>query len=126
MAYIRNKITALLTLIAILMVSMGPLWISKAEAHLGIEICTAQGIKVISAETGENLPDSQKHDTLAPCFICHQLQSQQAILPTSFNLAPFTLTTAPILPKWQETDLPRQNVVRNIIHPRAPPMASIR
>jgi len=49
MKKIRNKFLNAIVLLSILSAALGTFWIGAAEANLGIEICTAQGIKTIYA-----------------------------------------------------------------------------
>lgn len=102
MRAIKNKFIGIITLLAVLSVVFGPLWISQAEANLGIQICTAEGIKTIPAPDAlpdKSAPQKQSHETLSPCFICTQNDQDDSALilkhPTlaiAFQKdAPFTL-----------------------------------
>tara|TARA_R110002126_G_scaffold13118_4_gene56923 strand:+ start:73493 stop:73882 length:390 start_codon:yes stop_codon:yes gene_type:complete len=94
MTILRDKLICLLTLLSILSVVFGALWIPAAEASLGIEICTAQGVKTITLPAGltlddEKQPHSTDKTTLSHCLIC--LQNQQyglALAPQSLTIEP--------------------------------------
>lgn len=79
-------------MLSVFTVVLGPLWIGKAEANLGIEICTSQGVKTIPApdDLGNAATDSQdsnSHETLSPCFICTQNdQDDAALVPEQYSI----------------------------------------
>ncbi len=126
----RNNLLSLTVLLSILTAALGTLWIGTAEAKLGIEICTAQGIKHIDARTGaaidqQNQEQQEKHEALAPCFICHHNQKHCALLSNAPSIDAVSIhDAAPQLKSKQFKAHPR-NIATNTINSRAPPAISI-
>tara|TARA_R110002124_G_scaffold129483_1_gene290833 strand:+ start:134946 stop:135344 length:399 start_codon:yes stop_codon:yes gene_type:complete len=125
MRIFQQKIISLLLLLSLCAVLLGPLWIGQAEARLGIEICTAQGVKVINAPAslaGE-IPvnqDKTNHESIAPCLICAH-NNQQTLLPPVQDFS-FLYVTSDIAPLRARSQMaPRNSPIATTLQPRAPP-----
>jgi hypothetical protein len=122
---LRHKSINFITLLSILSVVLGALWIPTAEAKLGIEICTAQGVKTIFLPANittenKNPPRNTDKSTLNHCLIC--LQSQQfgaALSPQTLGLQP-RIISKPITYSAPVTTLHNASLILTLA-PRAPP-----
>jgi hypothetical protein len=130
MRIFQQKIISLLVLLSLWAVILGPLWIAQAEARLGIEICTAQGIKIIPAPAGmsgeitanstNGTPSKPKHERVAPCLVCAQ-NHPDCLVPTMQSSA-FLYFINDIQPQTTTTDtVPNTSPVATTLQPRAPP-----
>jgi hypothetical protein len=120
-----HKSINLLTLLSMLSVMLGTLWIPTAEAKLGIEICTAQGVKTISLPANitpenQNPPRNTDQTTLNHCFICTQHQQLGvALLPQTLSIQP-RIINKPIFYRAPVTNLHNASLILTL-SPRAPP-----
>jgi hypothetical protein len=132
MRIFKQKIISLLVLLSLWAVILGPLWIGQAEARLGIEICTAQGIKIIpapasmsggiTADSTNGTPSKPKHERIAPCLICAQ-NNPDCLVPATQSSA-FLYLINDIQPQITTIHaVPNTSPVATTLQPRAPPIS---
>ncbi len=73
---------AVLALFAYVVVSLSPLWVPAAERN-GIEVCTANGLRIIAADLPSSGAPSDKQTAKNDCPLCRILTG--FVLPSAVN-----------------------------------------
>lgn len=126
MHLIRYKLISLLTLLAILSVAFSSLWVGHAEAKLGIEICTAQGVKTVYIDAPDTDSSNQDHSSspnlLNHCLVC-AATDQDLIAQPQLQTSKPLIVTVPKQQFYSDNNHKQPNVL-NPLNPRAPPKHS--
>lgn len=76
------RLGAVLALFAYIVVSLSPLWVPAAERN-GIEVCTANGLRIIAADLPSSGAPSDKQNAKNDCPLCRILTG--FVLPSAVD-----------------------------------------